>query len=779
MRTSQTAIILSFLEKRVGKKTSIKEIERELVTRASGTRSRKDSYGRNRTPIRSRERQRNRSISPHEIDEIVQELCAMDMIQKQGNDLFPQAPFLLEATISLNAKGNAYAIVLGPKGRGSLDIFISSKSLNGVLPKDKIKVRLKDRFRNRFEGEVVSIVNRFRKEYRMKLLEFAGPQVFGTILDTRPAVLTAFLNRKELPSKTKIISDKQEAPTIAIVALTGDRVYIDRKWMYRAELIRMESFDTKEDPDWTRILMKYGLEEDYPSLVIQEITKDSSLLYKKNPCKEHVSDWEKRQDLRKLYTITIDGTYSKDFDDALSLIQSTKDRAKLYVHIADVSHYVPMDSELDREAKKRSLSHYLSNYTIPMLPSTLSEELCSLKAGENRLAVTVEMDINLANGRILKSWFYRSIIKVNRRFTYEEAERILDQSLEKNKENTTKGNQYSPFSVPLQEPTDSGFIPSFFGYLWEIAKKQKQRRILSGRMDISLSEPDIHFDKKSRIKFISYKDRLKSSMLIEECMLSANISTAFFLFQKKVPVLYRVHEPMEYSRLDDLNSFCSTCKIPVSLPDSSSLSVQKALATVQEHSSGNRMKDLFQIILLRSLSQAFYTPKQVGHWGLGFTHYCHFTSPIRRYPDLINHRLLTSVVEGKKIPYTLKDLKRLGILTSESEKKAIESERDMQKLKLVRYIIEKRMNSFRGILYSIRPERLVFQISELPIEVEVPADSLTRSSDESLNLENPFSVFIPKMGREIFVGDERLLYLEDANLEKISVSCRLNFDEKF
>ena len=169
----------------------------------------------------------------------------------------------------------------------------------------------------------------------------------------------------------------------------------------------------------------------------------------------------------------------------------------------------------------------------------------------------------------------------------------------------------------------------------------------------------------------------------------------------------------------------------------------------------------------------------MGHWGLGFTHYCHFTSPIRRYPDLINHRLLTSVVERKKIPYAPEELKHLGILTSEAEKKAVESERDMQKLKLIRYIIDKGMSSFRGTLYSIRPDRLIFQLAELPIEIEVPSDSLTRSSDESLSLESPFSVFIPKMGREICVGEEKLLSLEDANLEKISVSCRLNFNKEF
>ncbi|HNI26372.1 MAG TPA: ribonuclease catalytic domain-containing protein, partial [Leptospiraceae bacterium] len=352
----------------------------------------------------------------------------------------------------------------------------------------------------------------------------------------------------------------------------------------------------------------------------------------------NTEDWGERADLRNLWTATIDGATSKDFDDAVS-IETEGDIVRFYVHIADVGHYVRLHTPLDEEALKRATSVYLTDHVVPMLPPVLSEDLCSLVAGKDRLAFTAEMTGDW-NGRIFSARFYKSIIKVDRRYTYESAE-----------EEIIKNEEGSRICL-----------------LNRLAEGQRKFRMEEGRVDLNLKEVYFSTAEDGSVKEVRIRERLKSHMLIEELMLSANQKTAEFIRKKKAPALFRIHEVMDEDKLETLNSFL---KIYGFRNQISSVDY-KEIRKVQKAVSGHESERVFNYILLRSFMQAFYGGGKGGHWGLGFTDYCHFTSPIRRYPDLVIHRVLEALIRDEELPYSKDEIVDLGFHTSEEERRAAE-----------------------------------------------------------------------------------------------------------
>ncbi|MBU41634.1 MAG: ribonuclease R [Spirochaetaceae bacterium] len=715
---TSTARILDFLKKRPGQKINLKQLLKELNSAAEKNKKQKSRD--------KGKRKSHRTTGMHFEEDpaiVLADLELLGLLRKAGSSYIVKKPFGLEAKISFSPSGLYFGMPYGaePEAR---DLFIPPALSGHALPGDRVKLNLLDRKRARFEAEVTQVVHRDRKFYRMKILSKPVKDIVpGVLLDTQGQPGACFPVRG-IANDTKV---RFKPDRVVVVELSGKSVKHQNAYFFDARFVRFED-DTDFDIDFQRILLKYDLDPVYPELPVpmegQELEPST------------VGDWNQRKDLRDLYTITIDGADSKDFDDALSL-EAPKGRGKpykLYVHIADVSHFVEKGSPLDEEAQARATSYYLANRVVPMLPPSLSEELCSLVAGKNRLAFTAAMEIDPSRGTILKSEFFTSIIKVDRRYTYTQAEELL-------------------------EGKKDPILPD----LWKLTEHQRKQRMKSGRIDLTIPEPKFVFGEDDQVTEIQMKPRLRSSMLIEECMLSANIAVASFLRKKKANTLYRVHEPMNEEKLETLNAFFDIYKIPYKLKTTDQKDVQKALQAVDK--KGPLESRIFNMLLLRSFMQAAYRPEPAGHWGLGFDDYAHFTSPIRRYPDLVVHRSLKAALKRKKQPYSEEEVELMGTHTSDQERRAMDAERDVWKLKLVRYIESTGKEDFTGFLTGFRPDRVFLEIEECPVEGIVEARHLT--NDTELVLPDPFSVYIKKLSRPAFLGERWHLKLERVDIEQL------------
>lgn len=610
---------------------------------------------------------------------------AGEVVRTKGDRyILPQEADLVPGRIRINRQGKGFLIPDDPSHK---EIAIAESSTSTALNEDRVLVR--------------------RNPVRRGLRKDVGPENTGTvvrILERRRTQIVGTLRRGKqvlhvVPDDPRIphMISVPEPKDVGRPARVGDKVVVElTAWESKntnpeGEVIEVLGAPDEEGVDMLSVLRQYQLPLHFPRNVLQEAKAIGNIVSE--------ADLAGREDCRTHPVVTIDPDDAKDFDDAICIRPGTDGGWKLWVHIADVSHYVKPGTALDVEAAKRGNSTYLVDRVIPMLPEALSNELCSLKPHVDRLTKCVEFDIS-RDGRVLKTAFYPAVIHSQRRFTYREALAVIE-------------------GTPVDE------IERMLHDAHAIAQKIRALRFKSGALALDFPEMKIRLDEQGKVDRIEKMENDVSHQLIEEFMLLANEAVAARLGQLGRPSIHRVHEEPDARRLEEYRDDVLGHRVPCGNL-SHKAEVQKLLTRLDTISIGPALK----IGFLRSMMRARYAVEPLGHYGLAKAHYAHFTSPIRRYADLVVHRSLFDAAAADAV-----SLKEISAHISDTERNSADAERDSKDVKLFAFL--------EGQLASGQPQRypaLVTDVRNFGFFVDVPG--LMMSGLVALSsLEDDFYIF--------------------------------------
>jgi ribonuclease R len=456
---------------------------------------------------------------------------------------------------------------------------------------------------------------------------------------------------------------------------------------------------------------------------------------------DKISDLEisKRKDYRKVLTFTIDPVDAKDFDDAISFQKLENGNIEIGVHIADVSHYVQPDTLIDKEAYERATSVYLPDRVYPMLPEKISNELCSLRPHEEKLTFSATFEINEI-GKVVNTWFGKTIIYSDRRFTYEQVQEIIE----------TKVGDHSIEIL----------------WLLDFTQKLRKERFNHGAINFSSQEVRFTLDEKGKPTGITVKESKESHQLIEELMLKANQLIAEKMGQVKIkkeaiPFPYRVHDQPNEDKLAPFVAFAKSHGYPFDL--SSPDDIAHSFNALMLSAHGKPEQHVLEQLGIRTMAKAVYTTNNIGHYGLGFEHYCHFTSPIRRYPDVLVHRVVQSVLLGN--PMNDSAMEEKCSHCSERERAAMEAERASNKYKQVEFMKQFLGHTFEGVISGVSSFGFWVETVEHKCEGLISITTLSRIDDFRL-VESSYSLVGLRSGRKFSMGDKITIKVVAANLEK-------------
>ena len=604
--------------------------------------------------------------------------------KKRGYYYSVEKAGLVVGEIERKPAGFAFLIVAdGP------DIFIPPNLVNGAVTGDVALVKpIRKTESGRIIGKVVGFVQR--------KVHFVGNYEDGYVIPDDKSLAKRI---KVLKKSLKKFGKKLENDVKVLFKL------IRRKRKLRAEILEILGKKTDPDTDIKVVIKTHELPEEFPATVLAEAEALS----------DEVVLTKKRLDLRDRLIYTIDPITAKDFDDAIS-VEKTDTGYILGVHIADVGHYVKWDTALDREARKRGTSVYLLNSVIPMLPHRISSYLASLKPNVDRYAFSVFMELD-RDGQLLSYKFAKSVIRSKGRLAYEDTQSILE------------GGDVVTEVAEFADDEAKQAIKENLKLALELARKIRQRRMEKGSLDFDLPEAEFVFDEEGNVIDIYPKERYDAHRLIEDFMIMANVAVATFFASKGLPTVYRIHERPKKERIEKFIRIASgILGTKISLPeDITPLEIARILEKVKN----TRHEKLMTYLLLRSMARARYSIENKGHFGLSLENYLHFTSPIRRYPDLVVHRLLAAALRGR--PKTSQEwMLKLDTIANHStlrEEKADSAQWDIWDLKKIDFISRHIGEEFEGIITGIIQEGVFVELVDNLVEGFIPIPGLRMDPD--------------------------------------------------
>ncbi len=630
---------------------------------------------------------------------------------------------VITGVVEMKQTGKAYIL----SDETPEDIKISPNNTNKALDGDRVKVFLFPKRKNqKTEGEIIEIIERKKTKFT-GIIEMSKDFAFF-IADNKSMPVDIYIPKENINN-----------------AKNGQKVIVEiTDWPDHAKnpfgkVISILGEPGDHEVEIASIISGNDIAVEFPESVIKEANKLSD--------KISPEDYSQREDFRKVTTFTIDPADAKDYDDALSFKKLTEDSFEVGVHIADVSHYVKENSETEKEAYKRATSIYLVDRVIPMLPEHLSNEVCSLKPNTERLSFSVIFNIT-QSGKVTKKRFTKTIIKSDRRFSYNEVQDILDNQ---------NGEFYRKLSI-----------------LNGIAKNLREKRINKGSILFDRTEVKFKLDDKSKPLSVYFRQQKDAHKLIEEFMLLANKAVAEKIGKTKKDVkpklfVYRIHDTPNPEKLNAFAEYVAKMgyKIKTDKRKSISDSINKLLQDVE----GKGEQNLVETLTIRTMAKAEYSTINIGHYGLAFDHYTHFTSPIRRYPDLMVHRLLYSYLTDPSKKFNQNEIESKCKHSSEQERVAQEAEWESIKYKQVEFLSDKLGEVFDGTISGVSKWGIFVEIDENKCEGMIPIRTL---NDDYYYLdEDNFRVIGYNKNKIFRLGDKIKVSIENVNIVKKQVDLAL------